>query len=263
MKHRLYIISGKGGTGKTTFAIALTKYLQERGKNVQYTAFDHEIDRQKIDHLKVPFFDTTVEKSCEKYIGLKLKSETIARWIMKTPFFSALFSILPSLGSMILLGHFIKELEDDPSLVIVLDSPATGHAKAMLEATYNFKEIFKAGILVQDIYRMHDFLHNEENLKSFICSLPTEMSLQEAGELKTFMSEKNIHESSIILNNYIEMYEGMYPNLQFLNNKHKAEKSIISEFSNSNEIFYKIPKILSHDPIQIIHSIKNEIENIL
>ena len=117
---------------------------------------------------------------------------------MKTPFLVALFSILPSLGSMILLGHYIKELENDPDLVIVLDSPATGHAKSMIEATYNFKDIFRAGVLVQDIHRMHQFLHSEDNVKCIVCSLPTEMSLQEASELKEFMIDKNIKNTSII-----------------------------------------------------------------
>ena len=110
---------------------------------------------------------------------------------------------------------------------------------------------------------MHHFLHNEDNVRSFICSLPTEMSLQEAGELKSFMTEKSIPNSSIILNNYIDMTSDEYPNLQFLTNKHNTEKSIIDDFSKANSIFYRIPKFLCHDPEQIMMAIKKEIENIL
>ena len=260
MKNRLYIISGKGGTGKTSFSLALSKLLLDQGYKVQYAAFDHEVEVEKLQSLSVPFFDTTVEKSCEKYIGLKLKSETIARWVMKTPFFNALFSILPSLGSMILLGHYIKELENDPDLIIVLDSPATGHAKSMLEATYNFKEIFKAGVLVQDIHRMHDFLHQSENVRSIICSLPTEMSLQEAGELKSFMISKGISNTDILLNNYIEKQES---NLDFLNKKIKAEDEIVKNFVKDELINFQIPKIFDHSPSKVINEMRNKLEGVI
>ncbi len=260
MNYRLFIISGKGGTGKTTLSFALSKLLLERGKKVQYTAFDHEVDYSALDELGIPYFETTVEKSCEKYIGLKLKSETIAKWIMKTPFFSALFSILPSLGSMILLGHYIKELENDPDLVIVLDSPATGHAKSMIEATHNFKEIFKAGVLVHDIHRMHDFLHKKEHVKSFICSLPTEMSLQEAGELKSFMMQKNLTNTSIILNNYIKSPNS---NMSFINGKISSETEIIDHFTKSSEISQRIPKIFSHQTKLVVMRVKETLEKLI
>ena len=252
MKHRLYIISGKGGTGKTSVSVALCNLLRKNNKKVLYTAFDHEVDINLLQKLSVPYFDTTVEKSCEKYIGLKLKSATVARWIMKTPFFSALFSILPSLGSMILLGHYIKELENDPELVIVLDSPATGHAKSMIEATYNFKDIFRAGVLVQDIHRMHHFLHDENNVKCIICSLPTEMSLQEASELKNFMLEKNIENTSILLNNFLSTEN---VKMSFVSKKEQAEKNIIERFSNENQISMRVPKFFSHEKGSVVNEI--------
>jgi anion-transporting ArsA/GET3 family ATPase len=263
LKHRLFIISGKGGTGKTSFSLALAKLLQERGLKVKYSAFDHDLEVDKLNELKIPFINTTLQKSCERYIGLKLKSETIARWIMKTPFFSALFSILPSLGSMILLGNYIKDLEEDPELIIILDSPATGHAKSMIDATSNFKEIFKAGVLVEDIQKMQDFMYAPNNIKSFICSLPTEMSLQEAGELKSFMINNKLENTSIILNNYIEDNCDGNSHLSFLNNKITAEKEIVSTFTKEESIHFSIPKMFYHEPVEVICKIKDKIVGLI
>ena len=39
LHHRLYIITGKGGVGKTTLAMALTKHLQNANYNVKYNCF--------------------------------------------------------------------------------------------------------------------------------------------------------------------------------------------------------------------------------
>ena len=214
-----------------------------------------------MNQLEVDYFDTTVEKSCERYIGLKLKSSTIAHWIMKTPFFSALFSILPSLGSMILLGHYIKELENDPDLVIVLDSPATGHAKSMIESTYNFKEIFKAGVLVEDIHKMHHFLFSPGSVKSFICSLPTEMSLQEAGELKNFFIDKSFEDTSITLNNFIE--SEVEEELDFISSKKTSEAEIIQSFEKEHKISFRIPKFFTHDDNEAVNLLTQKLEQVL
>lgn len=182
--HRLYIITGKGGVGKTTLAMAFTKYLQKKGVNVKYNCF-HQLPEKSLEkELQLPTIEIKIETSAEIYIGRKLNSTTIASWIMKTHFFKSLFQMIPGLGHMILLGHLISELEKDPSLVIVLDSPASGHALTMFESTSNFKTIFKNGLMVKDIDAMQSFLRGANNLKTHVITLATELSLSEAADLK-------------------------------------------------------------------------------
>ena len=105
---------------------------------------------------------------------------------------------------MILLGHIIKELEDNPNKVLVLDSPSSGHAKSMLSSLKNFKEIFKLGVLVQDIDRMMSFFQQPGNVKAIVTSIPTAMSLEEGKELNNFIKDFGISDSEFILNNYLE-----------------------------------------------------------
>ena len=95
----------------------------------------------------------------------KLGSKIIAEWILKTTFFKSLLNITPSIGYMISLGHIIDRLEEDPSLTIVIDAPASGHTLSLFNSTHNFREMFKVGPLVEDIHRMHNFLKEKENIK--------------------------------------------------------------------------------------------------
>jgi arsenite-transporting ATPase len=198
MHRRLYIFTGKGGVGKTTLAMSFTKQLQLEGKNVLYYCFYQLPEKKLWESLELPVLELDPEKSAEVYIGRKLNSKTIASWIMMTHFFKSLFQILPALGHMILLGHIIDELEGNPDLIIVLDSPASGHALTMFESSANFKNIFKTGLIVKDIERMQNFLNNESNIATYIIANPTELAITEARELQKELSEKP---SKIIINN--------------------------------------------------------------
>ena len=182
---RLYFFTGKGGVGKTSFALALTKFLEGEGVNVAYFNFDQSQPQKIISLLQVPTISQTTEESAQIYIEGKLGSRTVANWILKTTFFKSLLNITPSIGYMISLGHIINRLENDPSLTIVIDAPASGHTLSLFNSTHNFKEMFKVGPLVEDIYKMHNFLKKSENIKVCILCLPNIMNVQEALELKS------------------------------------------------------------------------------
>jgi len=206
---RLYFFTGKGGVGKTSFALALTKFLEKEGLNVAYFNFDQSQPKKIISLLQVPTIDQTIEESAQIYIENKLGSKTVASWILKTTFFKSLLNITPSIGYMISLGHIINRLEEDPSLTIVIDAPASGHTLSLFNSTHNFREMFKVGPLVEDIHKMHHFLKKNENLKVCILCLPNIMNVQEALELKSGLSNLNLFEGHLILN---ELLEGLTHN---------------------------------------------------
>ena len=139
---RLQIITGKGGVGKTTFAVQKAMRLRQEGKDAFYVSLDEKLDEEIIlkTGIKQKFFETT--SSMQIYIARKLGSNLIARWVAEAPFFKALFNILPSLGMMITLGHIIDELEKNPNYVFILDAPATGHTLSLFESTMNYRRIF-------------------------------------------------------------------------------------------------------------------------
>ena len=232
---RLYIFTGKGGVGKTSLAMAMTKHLQSKGLKPQYNSFFQDPERSLWRSLNLPALDIDLNTSAEMYIGRKLNSKTIASWIMKTHFFKSLFQMIPGLGHMILLGHIIDELEKDPELIVVLDSPASGHALTMFESSSNFKKIFRAGMIVKDIDKMHAFLGDENALKTIIVSLATELAMNEAKDLKTELETHttgpDLHVQVVVNDSFLEylkdnkIEESLLPD--FLKNKIDLEKSIL------------------------------------
>jgi arsenite-transporting ATPase len=71
----------------------------------------------------------------------------------------------------------------------------------MVESTTNFQQIFESGIIFEDTHKMLSRLNDPSYTKIHIVSLPSQMSWQEAIELKTGLNERTPVEVHITVNN--------------------------------------------------------------
>ena len=95
---RRAVFNQKGGVGKSTLSLAFTKHLQDQGKKVEFIHFGTTAIGQKVNsksktleiakNLGIKTQNLILEKSCEEYMAQKLKSKSIAGWIIKTSFSS-------------------------------------------------------------------------------------------------------------------------------------------------------------------------------
>lgn len=234
---RFYIFTGKGGVGKTTLAFSFCEYLKSQNKKVALVYFKNsKLDENPTQYNEVietaKDFELDVRglellESSQKYIAMKLKSATIASWVVKTPFFKSLINMIPGFNYLIYIGQILHFLEEDPELTIVLDSPSSGHALTMLEATKNFHNIFQSGILHNDTTWMLESLTKDNFLKINIITLPTQLALNEASELDQSIKRIEKLETQIFCNN-IMMNHGNDELPEFLQKKISNEKEAIA-----------------------------------
>jgi len=235
---RLYIFTGKGGVGKTTLSKAFARNLAQSGHEVAYLTFKnsalseantHQSTDRIVDGLREISLD--LEDSAKGYIEKKLNSKLVGGWIVKTPFFRALINMIPGFNYLIYLGKVLELGNANPNLIIILDAPASGHALTMIESTTNFQQIFESGAVFEDTKKMLSRLNDPKYTKIFVLSLPSQMSWQEASELKIGLSERTPVQIDIILNN--ALYPLVKDHLDELpeNLKKKAlnEKTLIEE----------------------------------
>ncbi|MEX0799295.1 MAG: ArsA-related P-loop ATPase [Bacteriovoracaceae bacterium] len=268
---RFYIITGKGGVGKTAAALALTKRLNSQGKKARYLNYttsslsSSKSDRQEILFAKkmdIPHVALNLLECSQGYVGKKMKSQMIAKWVVKTPFFKALMSMLPGFNYLIYLGKTLELLKEDPELIFILDSPSSGHALTMLEATKNFGEIFQSGLLFEDTQKMIKLLYSENFLQINILTLPTLMAVNEAIELKKSLAEIAPSETHIFCNNSFKSMEGV-DKLElppFLRSKLETERLIEEQFGGQIKAFIK--HSLSNQDAQIINDLTPSMDNL-
>lgn len=260
-RSRLFVFTGKGGVGKTTFSLAYARALLNQGHKVSYTSFDQPAPLDLCKKFSIPVLDLGYQTSAEAYIEKKLGSKMIASWIMKTPFFSSLFEMIPSLGSMILFGHLLEILKTDPDHIVVLDSPSSGHAITLFESTHNFKEIFKKGLIVDDINKMHDFLSTPGLLQTGIILLPSEMALQEGVELKHTLSKYQV-DAKLLLNDSFCALEAIQQHRhelpEFLLQKISLEDKVLEEYKD--HIVHHFPRFATTQIEQSVEKLIPEME---
>lgn len=269
-----YVFTGKGGVGKTLLSVAFAKYLTEQNLKVLHVSFknqaldDNTFDsneaevfckENKIDHLNLDLYDSAVE-----YMGKKLGSKTIASWIAKAPFFRALVNMIPGFNYLIYLGKIFELIhESNNSLVCVLDSPSSGHALTMMESTQNFRDIFQSGLVFEDTNKMLNLMHQKNFTQINIISIPTEMAIHEAFELKQDLEKHGDIDIKVFSNNsYVKYSEDITESgPDFLKQKLSQEQNVLNEYKN--QIVADIPHSLQKSRQEILNEIVPLMKNLV
>lgn len=264
---RFYIVTGKGGVGKTFASFALAKRLIDDGHNAKYLTFSSgKIEKKSNDSSPkygIPHIELNLQECATEYVARKMKSETIAKWVVKTPFFRALINMLPGFSYLIYLGKTVDLLQKDPGLTLILDSPSSGHALTMFESTVNYQEIFQSGLLFDDTNKVINQLYSDNFTKTIIISLPTMMALNESIELKEEINQIQYIDTTIACNNIMSKIDGLILEKlpKILQDKLSNEKEVLSKFTE--HIASSITYFSEEETSKVINLMSQEVGDIL
>jgi anion-transporting ArsA/GET3 family ATPase len=257
---RLYLFTGKGGVGKSSIALSFAHYLKSAGEKVLYLTFNQADNRRYCEELKIPFRHLKEEDSAHKYMAKKLSSNLIASWISGSHFFQSIYKMVPGLSHMIFMGHMLSLLEEDQKLIIVLDSPSSGHTRVLLESSYNFQRIFLTGIIVDDINNMHRQLMLPNFLKIVVITTPTLMAIQEGEELIEYISSLKLStKGQLVINNLlsytIKSDKSLHP---YLKSKIDQEQEVLQKVDQKKAIL--LPHIPTLHNIELVKELSDRLE---
>jgi anion-transporting ArsA/GET3 family ATPase len=223
LDRRLVIVTGKGGTGKTTVTAALGLLAERRGKRVilaevgsGHAALDSLLagagqpgpSRRISSRLTTTSIDP--ESAKRDYLERQFRSGALAGLLGRSRMFQLLTAASPGLAELLTIGSVWDLARVDDSRrgesqdLILLDAPATGSGLALLQAPRTYARVARVGPIHRDAMRIDRFLHDRALTAVVGVALPEEMPVNETLDLEARLGEDGLGLDLAVVN-------GLYP----------------------------------------------------
>jgi anion-transporting ArsA/GET3 family ATPase len=221
---RLVIVTGKGGVGKTTVAVALGLRAASEGKRtIVCEVASQENASRMFDHTEVGFHEVEMEEnlwsisidpdeSMREYVLLQLKVRAMRDMLFRSRIFNYLAAATPGLKELVTIGKIWELAQLDRKVkqgrkydLVIVDAPATGHGVGFLQTPRTFASIARVGPIHAQAQTLDRFITDHRNTGTAIVALPEEMPVNETAALEQDLrGEVGVAVDRVYLN-------GLYP----------------------------------------------------
>jgi anion-transporting ArsA/GET3 family ATPase len=200
---RLLFVTGKGGVGKSTVALALGLAAAERGKRTivcEVGAAEHAskvFRRAEIGFHEVELAENlwTIsidpDDSMREYLLLQLKVRAMGELLTRSRIFTYLAAATPGLKELVTIGKIWELAQLDRRVkkgrkydLVIVDAPATGHGIGFLQTPRTFANIARVGPIHSQARALDTYITDHARTGAAIVALPEEMPVNESGLLE-------------------------------------------------------------------------------
>jgi anion-transporting ArsA/GET3 family ATPase len=221
---RLVFVTGKGGVGKTTVAVALGLRAAAEGKRTIVCEVAAQENASRIfDHSEVGFHEVEMEEnlwsisidpdeSMREYVLLQLKVRAMRDMLFRSRIFNYLAAATPGLKELVTIGKIWELAQLDRKVksgrkydLVIVDAPATGHGIGFLQTPRTFAAIARVGPIHTQAKQLDRLITDHEHTGTAIVALPEEMPVNESAAL-----ERDLREDVGVAVDRVYM-NGLYP----------------------------------------------------
>src|SRR5258708_26502360 len=220
LDRRLVIVTGKGGSGKSTLSAALALASARLGKK---TLVGEVVARERVSELfGRPPSGTQIRRllpnlysvhvrpreAMREYALMTLKYETLYKLAFENAAARYFLAAAPSLAEIVMLGkvwwHATYDMDRGRPRwdLVVLDAPATGHGLTFLNVPSVFLRLVRDGPLARPMPGMQSRLADPQRCGVCIVTLPEEMPANEAIELDRPLRGGGLPARPLLLNRH-------------------------------------------------------------
>jgi anion-transporting ArsA/GET3 family ATPase len=215
---RLVFVTGKGGVGKSTVAIALGLLAARRGlrtivaelasqERVQGLFFDTGREQFRELELAPGLFTISIDpqQAMEEY--LRVKAGTLGQALGSSRLFQAFAMATPGMRELLSIGKVWELAQLDrrtrgaaPYDLVIVDAPATGHGVGLLRTPKTFADIARVGPIAHQGRTIAETIADPEFTGVIAVATPEEMPVNETLTLADELASDALTLDLVIVN---------------------------------------------------------------
>jgi anion-transporting ArsA/GET3 family ATPase len=205
---RLVIVTGKGGVGKSTVALAMGVAAAAEGRRtIVCEVSSQEHTSQVFNRAEVGFHEVEMaenlwaisidpDEAMREYLLIQLKVRAMRDLLYRSRIFGYLAAATPGLRELVTIGKIWEVALPDRKVkkgreydLVIVDAPATGHGVAFLQTPRTFANVARVGPIKAQAEALETFLVNHRKTGVAIVALPEEMPVNETAALEQTLTE--------------------------------------------------------------------------
>ncbi len=206
---RVVFVTGKGGVGKSTVAVALgLRAAAEGRRTIVCEVGSQEHASGVFNRAEVGFHEVEMaenlwsisidpDESMREYVLLQLKVRAMRDMMFRSRIFTYLTAATPGLKELVTIGKIWELAQPDRKVkkgrrydLVVVDAPATGHGIGFLETPRTFANIARVGPIHGQARELDRLITDHAHTGVAIVSLPEEMPVNESAELERALRDE-------------------------------------------------------------------------
>jgi anion-transporting ArsA/GET3 family ATPase len=205
---RLLFVTGKGGVGRSTVALALGLAAAERGRRTivcEVAAQEHtsrvfrraEVGFHEVE-MREGLWTISIDPdhSMREYLLLQLRVRAMGDLLSRSRIFTYLAAATPGLRELVTIGKIWELAQLDRKVrkgrkyeLVIVDAPATGQGIGFLQTPRTFARIARVGPIHSQAKTIHSYITDHELTGVAIVALPEEMPVNESEQLERELSD--------------------------------------------------------------------------